>query len=71
MPIIILVLIFGVLVYLFLTRNNDMRDKNCRWRQDRAAQAWDCSYCGARIESDSNAAPTECSDEDRDSSPEA
>jgi len=47
MPVLGLLLLAGVLVYLWLTRRNSTLTRACRWRQQRALGQWRCAACGA------------------------
>ncbi|WP_093972765.1 hypothetical protein [Boseongicola aestuarii] len=63
MPLLFLALLLGVLAYLYWKRTATTLTRNCRWRQDRAAGDWVCTYCGAR--NPSQASPTSCENIDR------
>ncbi len=58
MPLLLLLLAFGVLGYLWYRRTTTTLTRDCRWRQDRAHEQWRCAYCGARREG--TEAPTDC-----------
>ncbi len=50
MPILALLLLGGVLAYLYWRRKTTTLTRNCRWREDRQAGDWACAYCGARAQ---------------------
>lgn len=47
MPILALVLLIGVLAYLWWQRRTSSLTRLCAWRQERAARRWRCAACGA------------------------
>ena len=51
MPLLLLALLLGVFAYLWWKRTATTLTSNCRWREDRAAGDWVCSYCSARLTS--------------------
>jgi hypothetical protein len=63
MPILLLTLLFGTLAYPWWKRTATTLTRNCRWREDRAAGEWACSYRNARLKADRS--PTTCENPDR------
>ena len=47
MPILLLLLAFGVLGFLWYQRATTTLTRDCRWRQDKANDLWRCAFCGA------------------------
>ncbi|MFW8635803.1 hypothetical protein [Cribrihabitans pelagius] len=47
MPVLLLLLLAGVLAYLFWRRRTTSLTRHCRWRQELAQAQWRCSACGA------------------------
>lgn len=47
MPILLLLLLLGVLGYLWWRRQTTTLTRNCRWRDDRTRGLWVCAFCGA------------------------
>lgn len=47
MPILLLILLLSVLAYMRFARRNSTLTRSCRWRQERSAGQWRCSFCGA------------------------
>lgn len=58
MPVLLLLLLVGVLAYLYWRRTTTSLTRHCRWRFSKAAGGWTCSACGARTEG--AAEPREC-----------
>lgn len=58
MPVILIVLLFGVVAYLYWKRTTTTLTRNCRWRENRRDGSWACVYCGASVEG--GTAPKEC-----------
>jgi hypothetical protein len=52
MPFLLLVLLVGVLAYLYWHRRATTLTRDCRWREDRAAGVWRCAFCGAETVQD-------------------
>ena len=46
MPVLLIVLLLGVLGYLYWRRKTTTLTRNCRWRR-MAAGRWRCAFCGA------------------------
>jgi Tfp pilus assembly protein PilV len=57
MPIFLILLLLGVLAYLYWQHKTTTLTRECRWRRT-AQDAWRCAACGAEMESESN--PTVC-----------
>ncbi len=47
MPLLLLVLLIGVLTYLWVVRRRSSLTRACLWRQERSAGQWRCAACGA------------------------
>lgn len=47
MPVFLLLLLIGVVAYLWWRHRTTTLTRDCRWRQDRARGIWHCAYCGA------------------------
>ena len=47
MPALLLILLLGVLAYLWWRRRTTTLTRDCRWRQLRARGGWRCAFCGA------------------------
>ncbi len=60
MPVLLLVLAFGVLGYFLWSAHSTTLTRNCRWRLDRDAGEWGCAYCGGRMEGSVDRPPTCC-----------
>lgn len=50
MPILALLLLGGVLTYMYWRRKTTTLTRNCRWREDRRTGDWACAYCGMRAQ---------------------
>lgn len=48
MAVLLILLAVGVFAYLWWRHRTTTLTRDCRWRRDRAAGGWWCSYCGAR-----------------------
>ncbi|KAJ55036.1 hypothetical protein ACMU_14870 [Actibacterium mucosum KCTC 23349] len=59
MPVLLLILLLGVLAFLWWRRSTTTLTRNCRWRQDRKAGQWRCNYCGATLP-DTGKPPVDC-----------
>ncbi|HKK97328.1 MAG TPA: hypothetical protein VJ928_04050 [Marivita sp.] len=57
MPIFLILLLLGVLAYLYWKRTATTLTRNCRWRRVAPGQWW-CAYCGAEDQSED--APLRC-----------
>ncbi|MFP7569877.1 hypothetical protein ACGKZZ_03775 [Marivita sp. S2033] len=62
MPIFLILLLLGVLAYLFWRRKTTTLTRECRWRQVQLGQ-WRCAFCGAETASQSS--PLVCLRNDR------
>ena len=58
MPVILIVLLVGVVLYLWWQYRTTTLTRDCRWRQNKARGVWHCAYCGA--ETASETAPRDC-----------
>ena len=58
MPLLLLALLLGVLVFSWASRRGKTLTRMCRWRQDRDAGQWHCAACGA-VQSGA-ASPRDC-----------
>ena len=47
MPVLVLLLLTGVLIYFVWRDRTSTLTRNCRWRQQRSLDCWRCSACGA------------------------
>jgi hypothetical protein len=48
MPILLLLLAFGVLGFLWYQRATTTLTRDCRWWQDKGNDLWHCTFCGAQ-----------------------
>jgi hypothetical protein len=62
MPLLLLVLLVGVLLYLWLSRRNSTLTAACKWRLDRSlgADSYRCATCGAVVEMGAGKQPRQC-----------
>jgi hypothetical protein len=62
MPILLLVLLLGVLAYLYWRRRTTTLTRNCRWRADRTqgAGCYHCVSCGGRTRTTDGKPPRDC-----------
>jgi hypothetical protein len=51
MPILLILLLFGVLAYLYWRRKTTTLTRECRWRRT-APGEWRCAFCGAETVSE-------------------
>lgn len=58
MPFLLLILLLGVLAYLYWQRKTTTLTRQCRWREDRRFGGWACAACGARQRG--KASPRDC-----------
>jgi hypothetical protein len=47
MPLLLLILLAGVMAYFVWRSRTSSLSRNCRWRQQKAQDRWQCLYCGA------------------------
>lgn len=57
MPILLILLLLGVLAYLYWQHKTTTLTRECRWRRTAPGQ-WRCAYCGAEMVSEDS--PTVC-----------
>ena len=50
-PVLLILLLLGVLGYLFWKRRTTTLTRNCRWRRVDEGQ-WRCAFCGAEVNSE-------------------
>jgi hypothetical protein len=62
MPILLLLLLLGVLLYLWLSRRNSTLTRDCRWRLDRSGgeERYRCAACGAETVTAKGRQPRDC-----------
>lgn len=62
MPLLLLLLLAGVLLFAWASRRNSTLTRACRWRLDRARGAghWRCAACGAECDLPPGAEPRHC-----------
>jgi hypothetical protein len=62
MPLLLLLLLLGVLLYMWLSRRNSTLTRNCRWRLDRSsgAELYRCAACGAEVVMPKGKEPKAC-----------
>lgn len=62
MPVLLVVLLVGVLAYMWIARRGSTLTRDCRWRMDRAAgpEAWRCAACGATVVVQAGKRPKDC-----------
>ncbi len=48
MPLLILIVV-GVLAYLWWRWRYTTLTRDCRWREDRSTGTWRCAFCGATV----------------------
>jgi hypothetical protein len=51
MPVLLILLLLGVLAYLYWRRKTTTLTRECRWRRTAVGQ-WRCAFCGAEFASD-------------------
>ncbi|WP_065328989.1 hypothetical protein [Tritonibacter mobilis] len=47
MPVLLILLLLGVLSYLYWRRHTTTLTRDCRWRRARSGPGWHCAFCGA------------------------
>lgn len=57
MPVFLLLLLLGVLAYLWWRWRMTTLTRDCRWREDRTRRVWRCAFCGAET---GEGPPTRC-----------
>ena len=57
-PVLLIVLLVGVLAYLYWRHKTTTLTRACRWRFSRASGGWTCSACGAQTDGVSE--PKDC-----------
>ncbi|SEN79221.1 zinc finger domain-containing protein, LSD1 subclass [Pseudorhodobacter antarcticus] len=62
MPILLLILLLGTLLFMWLSRRNSTLTRACRWRLDRTGGAthYRCAACGATTETAPGKQPRDC-----------
>lgn len=63
MPVLLLLLLAGVLAYLWINRRGTTLTRDCRWRQDRSTGdegRFSCAFCGARVTLPKGKTPRVC-----------
>lgn len=62
MPILLLILLIGVLGYMWITRRGSTLTRLCRWRLDRSlgAAGYRCVACGATCTTETGKEPRHC-----------
>ncbi|MBE2275000.1 MAG: hypothetical protein IAE87_01755 [Rhodobacteraceae bacterium] len=62
MPVLLILLLAGVVVFLWLTQRNSTLTRDCRWRLDRATAPghWRCAACGAECDLAVGQEPRDC-----------
>ncbi|MFD3190932.1 hypothetical protein ACFMPD_11735 [Sedimentitalea sp. HM32M-2] len=62
MPVLLLVLLLGVLAYLYWKHRTSTLSRNCRWRADRTegGDAYRCVSCGGRTRTEDGRPPRYC-----------
>lgn len=62
MPLILILLLVGVLGWMWITRRNSTLTRVCRWRQDRAlgTDMYRCAVCGAVCDPGAGRRPDQC-----------
>ena len=63
MPIFLILLLIGVLAYLYWQHKTTTLTRECRWRRV-APGAWRCAFCGAEMASEKS--PTVCLKQETD-----
>ena len=61
-PILLVVLLVGVLAYMWVVRRGLTLTRDCRWRLDRTVGVdhWRCAACGAAVTVASGKRPKDC-----------
>lgn len=61
-PVLLIVLLVGVLAYMWVARRGSTLTRMCRWRLDRAAGegCWRCAACGAGVTVAAGKRPKDC-----------
>lgn len=61
-PILLILLLVGVLAYMWVARRGSTLTRACLWRLDRTAgpEAWRCSACGATVAVAPGKRPKDC-----------
>lgn len=62
MPLILLLLLFGVLAYVYWQRRTTTLTRNCRWRADhaRGEGQYHCVFCDGRTRTSDGQPPRDC-----------
>lgn len=60
MPVLMLLLLVGVLAYMWVARRGSTLTRMCRWREDRRAGLWRCAACGAETVVAGGRRPKDC-----------
>lgn len=62
MPLLLLVLLLGTLLYMWLSRRNSTLTRACRWRLDKAGGAnhYRCAACNAETDTAPGKLPRDC-----------
>lgn len=62
MPLLLLLLLLGVLLFMWLSRRNSTLTRACRWRLDRSAGSgqYRCAACGAGVVMAQGKQPRHC-----------
>lgn len=62
MPLLLLVLLIGTLLYMWLSRRNSTLTRACRWRLDRTGgpNHYRCAACNAETDPPQGKAPRDC-----------
>ncbi|UWQ92197.1 hypothetical protein K3727_05195 [Rhodobacteraceae bacterium M382] len=58
MPVLLLVLLLGVFAYFVWRARTTTLTRDCRWRQVSRDGAWQCSFCGSKMQGENM--PTAC-----------
>jgi hypothetical protein len=54
MPVLLLILFIGVMLYFYWRHKSSALSRNCRWREDRSKdrdgqRSYNCTYCGETL----------------------
>ncbi|WP_083445046.1 hypothetical protein [Pseudorhodobacter aquimaris] len=62
MPLLLLALLIGTLLYMWLSRRNSTLTRACRWRLDRTGgpNHYVCAACGAHMDPPAGKEPRDC-----------
>jgi hypothetical protein len=62
MPLLLLILLLGTLLYMWIARRNSTLSRHCRWRLDRTVgpNHYRCTACMAKTDTTNGKPPRQC-----------